>query len=75
MASTLDINFNNTIADYMTAPSYSLYEEFYSLKNFKKTKKMDNEKQKSISEQKKTYQTKKIQKRGKRSQKIHREVK
>jgi hypothetical protein len=36
---------------------------------------MDNEKQKSISEQKKTYQTKKIQKRGKRSQKIHREVK
>jgi hypothetical protein len=64
MASTLDINFNNTIADYMTAPSYSLYEEFYSLKNFKKTKKMDNEKQKSISEQKKTYETKKNSKKG-----------
>jgi hypothetical protein len=68
MASTLDINFNNTIADYMTAPSYSLYEEFYS--STSKYKQMDNEKQKSMSEQKKTNQTKKkIQKSEKNPQK------
>jgi hypothetical protein len=41
----------------MTEPSYSLYEEFYS--STSKYKQMDNEKQKSMSEQKKTNQTKK----------------